>query len=94
MLHYGFERSEWQRTRVDNVLCVSEATQGELLRSGLREHVVSTALGWHGNLLLWRLVAPPIHTTRVAVISSVAIVAVEVATKAAWGETNSRGDLQ
>jgi len=30
-----FERSEWQRTRVGNVLCVSEATQGGLLWSGL-----------------------------------------------------------
>lgn len=35
VLHFRFERSEWQRTRVGNVLCVSEATQGGLLWSGL-----------------------------------------------------------
>lgn len=28
VLHFLWERSEWQRTRVGNVLCVSEATQG------------------------------------------------------------------
>lgn len=28
VLHFLLERSEWQRTRVGNVLCVSEATQG------------------------------------------------------------------
>lgn len=30
-----FERSEWQRTRVDNVLSFSDATLGGLLWSGL-----------------------------------------------------------
>lgn len=35
VLHFLFDRSEWQRTRVGNVLCVSEATQGGLLWSGL-----------------------------------------------------------
>lgn len=40
------------------------------------------SLGWHGNLFLWLLVAPPIHTTGVAIISSIAIITVEIATKA------------
>lgn len=63
-------------------------------------------LGWHGTLFLWWLVAPPIHTTRVAVISSVAVTAVEVATKATcedkvsqmssnrtWNQTDAGGHV-
>ena len=42
----------------------------------------SVGLGWHGNLLIWYLVAPPVHAARVAVVATIAIVVVEVAPKA------------
>lgn len=43
------KRSEWQRTRVGNVLCVSEATQGGLLWSGFK-----LTCGFHWVGLAWQ----------------------------------------
>lgn len=68
---------------------MAENLVGHVLSVKLQEGCYSLAyvnmwfpLGWHGNLILWRLVSPPIHTTRVVVVSSIAIIAVKVATEA------------
>lgn len=71
------------------VYCVSgEATQRRLLRSGLGQHVVSIGSAGLAAPPPRPLVAPPVHAARVAVVSPVAVVAVEVSSKATWGHTH------
>lgn len=53
----------------------------------------SVGFSWHGNLPQWHLVAPPVHAAIVAVVATIAIIAVEVSPKATW-EHKDRGEVK
>lgn len=87
---FWFERQTAEKTGTDCVLCLRWGYAEKVVMVWLR---LTCGFHWVGSArsALRRLVAPPVHTPRVAVVPAVAVVAVEVASEAAWGGDTATG---